>query len=100
MGDNFLPVIFFIGMLIAFVGGCFSFYMWSGGELNTNTILDGKFVHNIEGDNFVCINIKPNMTFERMIDVCVHEAAHSSYYSEQFAEICENNATKCLEVFE
>jgi hypothetical protein len=46
-----------------------------------------------KGD-WVCVNIK-GMDYERASKVCNHEVGH-----EIFAEHCENNITKCMEVVE
>ncbi len=42
--------------------------------------------------DWVCVNVR-NMDFERAVQVCQHEVGH-----EMFAEVCEYNMSKCLEV--
>jgi hypothetical protein len=42
--------------------------------------------------DWVCVNID-NMKYERAVEVCKHEVGH-----EIFAEICEKNMSKCLEI--
>ena len=43
--------------------------------------------------DWVCVNVR-GMDYSRAVEVCNHEVGH-----EIFAEICEKNITKCLEVF-
>ncbi|MFA6462370.1 MAG: hypothetical protein WCV90_08980 [Candidatus Woesearchaeota archaeon] len=45
-----------------------------------------------KGGDWISINIE-GMSFERAYEVCRHEVGH-----EIFAEVCEKNMTKCLEV--
>ncbi len=46
----------------------------------------------VKNSSWVCVNIK-YMSYERAVEVCHHEVAH-----EIFAEECEDNITKCMEV--
>ena len=74
-------------------------------EVTDNRKLDGLWLKNYNqteakakaqerdklGD-WVCVNIK-GMTYNRALEVCNHEVGH-----EIFAEVCEKNMSKCLEV--
>lgn len=55
--------------------------------------IDRAYALNPNAD-WVVINVK-NMTYEKIIDICVHEASH-----ELFAKGCENNPEMCLELAE
>jgi len=42
---------------------------------------------------WVCVNIKPKLTFEEIVDTCIHEAGH-----ELFARKCEDAPEICFEL--
>jgi hypothetical protein len=42
--------------------------------------------------DWVCVNVR-GMDYNRAVEVCQHEVGH-----EIFAEVCEKNMTKCLDV--
>lgn len=57
--------------------------LWTRNYTEREYFYKGDWVHvNING-----------MSFERALEVCKHETGH-----EIFAEVCERNMTKCLEV--
>ena len=60
---------------------------------NYNLDMVKNYTHkkDLRGD-WVLINIR-NMNYERAVEVCKHEVGH-----EIFAEVCEKNITKCLDV--
>jgi hypothetical protein len=47
--------------------------------------------------DWVCVNVAYDMTLEEAYDTCIHECSHKAF-DEIFAEGCEENITKCLEV--
>lgn len=52
-----------------------------------------KYVQSFDNQgDWVCINVK-GMSFERGLEVCNHEMGH-----EIFAEYCENNINKCMDI--
>jgi hypothetical protein len=51
-----------------------------------------------KGD-WVCVNVAYDMSMEDAYDTCVHECSHKSF-SEIFAEQCENDELKCLNIME
>jgi len=60
-------------------------------SMNETKALERAYNYSTKGD-WICINIR-NMTIEKMIKTCHHEAGH-----EIFAEVCEDNIDKCLEI--
>jgi hypothetical protein len=67
--------------------------MWLKGMEN-KTEAENYVQEKDKGGDWICVNIK-GMTYKRMIEVCNHEAGH-----EIFAENCEKNIDKCLEITE
>lgn len=82
---------------------------WLANDINrgikNERVLDGLNIRNAnfttmkeitkngdENGDWICINIK-GMEYERAVEVCNHEAGH-----EIFAEYCEKNISKCIEV--
>lgn len=98
---------FIVGLGFVFL--VFSFYVM----LQTPNCLNqyaGLWIPNSVNDsNWVCVNVN-GMSIDRMVEVCNHEVGHEIYYrnknnlsifsSEDFAEICEKNLTKCLQELE
>lgn len=64
--------------------------MWIKGDMNKTAVKDYVQERDTGGD-WICVNIK-GMTYQRMIEVCNHEAGH-----EIFAEKCEKNIEKCID---
>lgn len=48
--------------------------------------------------DWVCVNIK-GMSYQRAKEICQHEVGHDIFH-EKFAEMCENDWNKCIEVIE
>ncbi len=77
-------------------------------EWSNERILDGLNLNNAQSHpealskageydpdgDWVCVNIK-GMKYKRALEVCSHEVGH-----EIFAEVCEKDFDKCLEVLE
>jgi hypothetical protein len=63
------------------------------GNLTHAKALDKAYEYDGAGD-WVCANVR-NMSYERMVEVCKHEAAH-----ELFAEVCEKDDALCRQVQE
>ncbi len=60
-------------------------------NVNETRVEDISMDRDGKGD-WVCVNVR-GMEYSRAVEVCNHEVGH-----EIFAEICEKNITKCLEV--
>lgn len=63
------------------------------GNVNRTTAFELANSRDGYGD-WVCVNIK-GMEYKRAVEVCQHEVGH-----EIFAEICEKDIDKCMEVVE
>ena len=87
----------FTGIVFIVIGFLFGLLLYSVGFLHPTIVykcLDGLYTKNscnFEGE-WVHVNIG-NMSFKRALEVCQHEVGH-----EIFAEICEKNFTKCLNI--
>lgn len=58
---------------------------------NWTEVYDKVIEEDAKGD-WVCVNVN-GMSFERAVEVCNHEVGH-----EIFAEFCEKNMDKCVEM--
>ena len=66
------------------------------GANNTNEALEIAYERDSKGD-WVCINVAYDMKPELAYSTCVHECSHEAF-SEIYAEKCESDPEKCLEV--
>ena len=64
---------------------------WSGAVQYAQSLNSGQ------GD-WVCVNVQ-DMSYERSLEVCKHECAHSAF-SEILAENCEKDFNKCAKLLE
>lgn len=60
---------------------------------NCSYLYDGCWASVQEGRDWVCINADDDMSYKRCVEVAQHECGHKL-----FAEKCEKNVSKCLEV--
>ena len=104
---NFFKVSFPL-LLIFILGWCGS-HLYD--ELKNERIINGLYLYS--GDNikeareialgydykgdWVCINVAYDMTPKEAYTTCVHECSHKAF-SEIYAEKCEKEPLKCLEV--
>ena len=105
-GESIMENKFFtiLGILIL-IGVFLTGYFFRGMVDHTEKRVSGLWIRNSSEEkvnniteiadpkgNWICVNVK-GMDFERALEVCNHEVGH-----EIFAEVCENNITKCLEI--
>lgn len=81
-------IIFLSGVILGLVILTLVFYFFPSESKTVGCWKQTKTGH------WVCVNIE-EVSYERAVEVCKHEVGH-----EIFAEECEKNMTKCLEVFE
>lgn len=107
---SFIPILLFI---LSFIGLGF-LLGWSVNEIyegwKYEREFNGLYLENInnwsearnkaysleDNGDWVCVNIR-DMDYKTALDTCNHETGHY-IFSEIFAEQCENNMTKCLEM--
>ncbi len=115
LGFLFISSVFMMGVIAGFwlnepdEENTIGFYLYDSTGEEIKYIAER--VEKVLGD-WVCIDISDIEDMEEAVDVCSHEVAHhiykrttpdkyySSSESEEFAEYCESNITKCLEVWE
>jgi hypothetical protein len=87
-----LTLVLILGIFIGFLAGfIIAQMMFPKIQYEYRNNLEGLFTKNSTGD-WVCVDVT-NMSPERAREVCNHEVGH-----EIFAEYCEHNFDKCLEV--
>jgi hydrogenase maturation factor len=79
-------------------------------ELKNQRLIDGIYAKGVTHEvameiannmdkrgDWVCVNVAYDMPLERAYDVCIHECSHRAF-DEIFAERCEKDINKCLEI--
>lgn len=108
--------IFHIGILLILAFGlgwlsCEAYDVFFSDDLHSGKIASGLYVYEAENykeaqkiaddvdknGDWVCINVAYDMPMDLAYETCVHECSHKAF-TEIFAEKCEKNATKCLEM--
>lgn len=106
--------LFLFGIIMILIGFLIGFYIGYDYE---GEVLDGVQTSNFIGywkaipvgedvENWISIKVD-GMSIKQMNRICNHEIGHEIYYrntkkydnneSEEFAELCEENISKCLE---
>jgi hypothetical protein len=64
------------------------------GNLSREEVLEAVYDYEPLG-NWICVNVRPERTYEDIVKTCVHEAAH-----ELFARKCDSDPEVCFKVME